>query len=279
MSSQISPAKCPANPEPEPDPQADGPVPGLGPAPDRRANHLRLEPIGTVTSCFTEKFGIPRQPSLAATAPAVIEIFPPYHLRQAWRGLAEFSHIWVVFWFHANSRRSWRPMVRPPRLGGNRKTGVFATRSGFRPNPVGISAVRLEKMEFCRRQTLLHVSGLDVLDQTPVLDIKPYLPWSDQIADARGGFAHRRPEAVLKVGFSRQARQECRKLEGMYPGLKHLIRRIIELDPRPAYKRTLCGPSKHGLRLYDLEISWQACGAAARILKVTRPDTATRKKR
>ncbi len=238
--------------------------------------HLQMEPIGTLISCFSEKFGTPRQPALAATAPAAIEIFPPYHLRQAWQGLEEFSHIWVVFWFHANNQRSWRPMVRPPRLGGNRKLGVFATRTGFRPNPIGISAVKLEKIEFRRRQTKLYVSGIDVVDQTPVLDIKPYLPWADGIDQAQGGFAHRRPEAVLEVEFSHQAGLECQRLEDMYPGLTHLIRRVIELDPRPAYKHTLSRTSRHGLRLYDLEISWQVCGKTARILKVTRQTSGSR---
>ncbi len=233
-------------------------------------SHLNLKPIGRMLSCFSEKFGTPRQPALVPGAVGMIEIFPPYHQRQGWEKLSEFSHIWVVFWFHATCHQPWKPLVRPPRLGGNRKVGVFATRSAFRPNPIGISAVKLERIEFKHQRTCLLVSGIDMVDQTPVLDIKPYLPWADHVPEARGGYAHSRPQAALEVVFSQRAKHECIRLEHLYPGLLDLLGRIIELDPRPAYKRASCRRAGHRLRLYDLEIKWHVRGKKATVVRVTR---------
>ena len=132
-----------------------------------------FHPIGVIRSCFTEKFGIPRQPGLVPAARATLEVFSPYDRDEAFRNLDEFSHLWVIFVFHGIPAGKWRPTVRPPRLGGNRRTGVFATRSGFRPNPIGMSAVSLEGIRRHNGKLLLELSGIDLLDRTPVLDIKP----------------------------------------------------------------------------------------------------------
>ena len=130
---------------------------------------VALEPIGIVHSCFKEKFGIPRQAGLVREARATLELLPPFDRPEAVRGLESFSHIWIVFIFHANCRQSWKPTVRPPRLGGNRRMGVFASRSGFRPNPLGISAVELAALRFPDNRVVLDIRGGDLLDGTPVV--------------------------------------------------------------------------------------------------------------
>ena len=160
-----------------------------------------FHPIGVIRSCFTEKFGIPRQPGLVPAARATLEVFSPYDHDEAFRDLDEFSHLWVLFVFHGIPAAKWRPTVCPPRLGGNRRTGVFATRSGFRPNPIGMSAVSLEGIRRQNGKLLLEMSGVDLLDRTPVLDIKPYLPYADALSGAFGGFADRPPEGNLPVAW------------------------------------------------------------------------------
>ena len=147
-----------------------------------------LEPIGTIESCFKEKFGIPRQPGLAPAAQATLVLHPPYSNPGAMAGLEAFSHIWLIYIFHAIEKGKWKPTVRPPRLGGNKRTGVFATRSNFRPNPLGISAVKLEKIVPDGETIRLELSGVDLLDGTPVLDIKPYIPFADAHPDATSGW-------------------------------------------------------------------------------------------
>ena len=139
-----------------------------------------LTPIGTIESCFKEKFGVPRQPGLAPAARASLILQPPYNRPEALAGLEAFSHIWLVYLFHAIEKGKWKPTVRPPRLGGNRRTGVFATRSNFRPNPIGLSAVKLENIVTRGPDIRLELSGVDLLDGTPVLDIKPYIDGVDQ---------------------------------------------------------------------------------------------------
>lgn len=155
---------------------------------------VTFEPIGVIRSCFREKFGIPRQAGLVAEAPATLEIMAPYNRAEAFRGLAEFSHVWIVFLFHDINRDGWRPTVRPPRLGGNKRVGVFATRSGYRPNPIGLSAVALEKITQESGKLRLHLTGGDFLDGTPVLDVKPYVPYADRLPAATGGFAAAPPQ-------------------------------------------------------------------------------------
>ena len=213
-------------------------------------------PIGIIHSCFKEKFGIPRQPGLVTAARATLEILPPFDQDEAFKELDAFSHLWMIFVFHGIPSGKWKPTVRPPRLGGNRRTGVFATRSGFRPNPIGMSAVGLEKIVRRNGTLQLSLSGIDLLDQTPVLDIKPYLPYADSIPQAVGGFAAEAPQPSLSIEFTDQSRQACAKLEKTYPGLSELIRQVLRADPRPAYMDKGNQKSEFGMRLHDLNVRW-----------------------
>ena len=216
-----------------------------------------FDPIGNVRSCFTEKFGAPRQPGLVPQARAIIDIAAPYNQIEAFRGLEQFSHLWILFIFHQCPRKPWKPTVRPPRLGGNQRLGVFATRSGFRPNPIGQSAVALEKIIRQNGSVQVHVRGHDFVDGTPVIDIKPYLPYADAIPSAHGAYAHAKPAAKFVVRFSEQAAAACRALEnGGYPQLRELATSVLALDPRPAYCRTDL-ERRHGLTLWDLNIRYR----------------------
>ena len=215
-----------------------------------------FKPIGIIHSCFKEKFGIPRQSGLVTAARATLEILPPFDQDEAFDGLDAFSHLWLVFVFHGIPDGKWHPTVRPPRLGGNRRTGVFATRSGFRPNAIGMSAVSLKKICRIGGKLQLHISGIDLLDQTPVLDIKPYLPYADSIPRARSGFASTPPYPSLTVEFTNQSRSVCIELEETYPGLAELIKQVLQIDPRPAYMGGDSRRTDFGMRLYDLNIRW-----------------------
>lgn len=228
-----------------------------------------LTPIGRIHTCFPEKFGIPRQSGLALEATGSVELFPPYDEDEVVRGLTSFSHIWALYFFHGNPSCRWRPTVRPPRLGGNRRIGVFASRSPFRPNPVGMSALRLEGMERRNGRLLIHVSGVDMLDQTPILDIKPYLPWADSISDAKAGFAPDPPSGDLPVMFSASAAEACDALErANRPGLRRLIVRLLSLDPRPAYRAESSADRVFGMALYDLNIRWVIRPSQIRVLSI-----------
>ena len=218
--------------------------------------NVTLEPIGIIHSCFKEKFGIPRQAGIVPAARAELELFPAYSNPAAVRGLEAFSHIWVIFLFHECARKPWRDTVRPPRLGGNQRVGVFASRSGFRPNATGMSAVRLEGVCISPQSVRLSLSGVDILDQSPVLDIKPYVPYADLLPEARGGFASERPPAVLSVLFSDEAEAVCRREEKRLPLLRDLIVQMLQIDPRPAYYCDDPKKERFGTRIYDLEIKW-----------------------
>lgn len=215
-----------------------------------------FRPIGIIHACFKEKFGIPRQPGLVPAARGTLEMLPPFDQDEAFSELDTFSHLWILFVFHVIPEGKWQPTVRPPRLGGNRRTGVFATRSGFRPNPIGMSCVKLEKI--CRQggKLQLHLSGIDLLDQTPVLDVKPYLPYADSIAQARGGFAANPPRPSLTVEFTDHGRQALTEQEQRHPGLTELIVQVLAADPRPAYMAKGSTRTEFGIRLHDLNIRW-----------------------
>ncbi|NNF98862.1 MAG: tRNA (N6-threonylcarbamoyladenosine(37)-N6)-methyltransferase TrmO [Desulfobacteraceae bacterium] len=220
-----------------------------------------FSPIGKVHSCFSEKFGIPRQAGLVAEASACIELLPPYDNSDCVRELSAFTHIWVVFVFHEHINGGWRPTVRPPRLGGNKRIGVFAARSPFRPNPIGLSAVKLDRITFEKNQALLHISGVDMLDGTPVLDIKPYVPYADCLPSARGGFAKAGPDKPFQVDFSPNARSGLKKIEqNRHPRLGRLIRQLLRSDPRPAYYKTKPKKNEFGTRLFDVEVKWRVEG-------------------
>jgi tRNA-Thr(GGU) m(6)t(6)A37 methyltransferase TsaA len=222
---------------------------------------FEFEPIGYIASCFKEKFGIPRQPGLVPEARGILEITPPYNRPEAFRELADYSHIWLTFVFHANLRQQWKPTVRPPRLGGNQRVGVFASRSPFRPNPIGLSVVRLERLELAPNRVRLHLSGIDLLDGTPVLDLKPYLPYADAIADARSGYAPTPPAEAYDLCFTAAAEQTLSALpEEAADDLRQLIRRLLALDPRPGYRRGEAEQRGYGMRLLDYDLHWEIDG-------------------
>lgn len=192
---------------------------------------MEIHPIAHIQSDFKEKFGIPRQSGLVEALRASIIFTPPYRVPDAVRGLEEFSHIWLVWEFSQARREGWSPTVRPPRLGGNTRLGVFATRSPFRPNALGLSAVRLEAVEAdASLGPVLHVSGADLLDGTPIYDIKPYIPYADAIPGASGGFADRVERKRLEV----QCPQAL--LELIPPEKREALLAVLAQDPRPSYQ-------------------------------------------
>ncbi len=237
-------------------------------------NAYSFNPIGRVHSCFKEKFGIPRQPGLVAGARATVEMLPPYVEAEAFRGLTEFSHIWLLFVFHAVPTGRWKPTVRPPRLGGNRRLGVFATRSTFRPNPIGQSVVKLDGIRQSRGRLVLQISGIDLLDQTPVLDIKPYLPYADALPEAHGGFAAEAPRRLATVRFTASARRglNAAALRHGYD-LEGLVADLLKHDPRPAYHAQRPPGAPYGMRLEDLNIEWRVVGNEVVVTAVTRLET------
>jgi tRNA (adenine37-N6)-methyltransferase len=224
--------------------------------------------VGIIRSCFKEKFGIPRQPGLVPDAHAVLELLPPYNCAEALRGVEDFSHLWLLFVFHACPDNLLRTTVRPPRLGGNQRLGVFATRGTHRPNPIGLSVVELTGIRQENSQWLLDLKGVDLLDGTPILDIKPYLPYADCLPNARGGFADSTPPPTLRVEFSDQALADCRKLETNFPGLQSLIVQILQYDPRPAYRKNKESERVYGLRLFDRDVHWQAGDGWAQVMEI-----------
>ncbi|MCO4292834.1 tRNA (N6-threonylcarbamoyladenosine(37)-N6)-methyltransferase TrmO [Solitalea sp. MAHUQ-68] len=211
-----------------------------------------FQSIGIVHSPFKEKFGIPRQPGLAPSSKAVLELLPPFNVPDAVNGLDQFSHIWVVFVFHETAQRGWTPTVRPPRLGGNERMGVFATRSTHRPNPIGLSVVELDRIEVNGEKVLLHLKNIDLLDGTPVLDIKPYIPYSDALPQANAGFAASAPERIMTVSFDSAIAEQLADL----PDLKQLIIDVLSFDPRPAYKVEKSEDRVYGMAIGDKDVKF-----------------------
>ncbi len=228
-------------------------------------SEINLKPIGLIRSCYGEKFGIPRQPGLVRSATAILELLPPYNTEEALRGLEAFSHVWILFVFHESARESWKATVRPPRLGGNERVGVFASRSNFRPNPIGLSVVELLEVE----GTTLKLGGGDFLDGTPVLDIKPYIPYVDRVPNATGAFADGAPEPVNEVLFSPEARKAVHELENEErPALRVIISDMLAYNPRPAYQND--DPDRiYGTRLFDLNVRWRQSGNKICVIELT----------
>lgn len=231
----------------------------------QQQNEYRLHCLGIVHSCFKQKFGIPRQPGLVPEAEASIEILPPYDREEAFRGLEEVSHIWVVFIFHQAMREGWHPTVRPPRLGGNQRIGVFATRSNFRPNPIGLSLVRLAGMVRREGKYYLEVCGGDLLDGTPVLDIKPYLPYADSVEGASAGIANTPPE-TMPVQYSDQALTQLETFDDTEGRLASLITSMLSYDPRPAYQNQ---PGReYGCQVHDYNVTWKVENGSVLVLAI-----------
>lgn len=187
--------------------------------------------IGHIETDYKEKFGIPRQSGLVKESKGRIRFEKEYNVPAAFRGLEDFSHIWVLWQFSEAVRESWSPTVRPPLLGGNKRMGVFATRSPFRPNSVGLSALKLDRVEISKADgVILHVSGADLLDGTPIFDIKPYLAYADSIPDATGGFTENLSERHLEVNFPKEL------LERVAEEKRTALKAVLAADPRPSYQ-------------------------------------------
>lgn len=204
--------------------------------------------IAHIETCFPTKFGVPRQAGIVDT-PGRVVFEPEYRVADAVRGLEGFDYIWLIWQFSKAVRDDWSPTVRPPRLGGNERMGVFATRSPFRPNAVGLSSVRLERIEVDRELgPVLYISGADLMDGTPIYDIKPYLPYTDSHPEARSGFAVRPAESLLQV--------ECTpELMSMVPeGLQRSLLDVLAHDPRPQYHHD--ADRVYGMEFGGLEVKF-----------------------
>ncbi len=192
---------------------------------------LTLTPIAHIHTDFPTKFGIPRQSGLVAQLKAQIVFCSEYRNADALRGLEQYSHLWLLWEFSEAVRNDWSPTVRPPRLGGNTRMGVFATRSPFRPNPIGLSCVKLESIELDTKQgPVINVCGADILDNTPIYDIKPYLPYVDSHPDALNGFALTQNDGILQVDFPEELLSEI-------PSDKRdSLIAVLQQDPHPQYQ-------------------------------------------
>lgn len=230
-----------------------------------------FSPIGIVRSPFKEKFGVPRQPGIAPAARATLELLPPFDREEALEGLSGFSHVWLVFVFHATAEQGWSPTVRPPRLGGNLRVGVFASRSTFRPNPIGLSVVEFAGSGREDGRLVLHLRGADLIDGTPVLDIKPYVPYVDSIPQASGGFAAGAPEVRLAVRFLPAAEAQVAMRAAQYPPLCELIVQVLGADPRPAYRDDEPAGRVYGMRLLDFDLRWRVEDGVAVVVELVQP--------
>lgn len=221
-----------------------------------------FQPIATMRSAFPTKFGIPRQSGLVTELKSTIVFEPPYRNPEMLRGIEGFSHLWLI-WSFSQSGDHWSPTVRPPRLGGNQRMGVFATRSPFRPNNIGLSSVRLERVELHTPEgPVLHVSGADLMDGTPIFDIKPYIPYADCHPDAAAGFTAQTQTHRLRV--------ECppELWEAVPAAERDGLRGVLENDPRPSYQHD---PERvYGMEFSGLEVHFVVDGAVLTVTGITR---------
>lgn len=233
-------------------------------------NAISLPIIGYMHSPYVEKFGIPRQPNLVQVE-SYIEMCTPYNDELAFIGIEEFSHLWLIWQFHENKNQenqNFRPQVRPPRLGGNQKIGVFATRSMYRPAPIGLSVVQFKKVEKVGQSLRIYVTGSDLLHGTPIIDIKPYIQYSDALIDAKSGYAQQQPE-YKKIFWQQQAQQQQdHLLKNQYLTLKMVdeLEQVLALDPRPAYQQN--EQRIYGLSFANLNIKFQIFSDVVHILDI-----------
>ncbi|WP_299803245.1 tRNA (N6-threonylcarbamoyladenosine(37)-N6)-methyltransferase TrmO [uncultured Shewanella sp.] len=229
----------------------------------------QIQAVAYCRTPYKQKFGIPRQPGLVSAARGFVELAPPFSQIDAVRGLEQYSHLWLLFCFHENLAAGWKTTVRPPRLGGNEKLGVFATRSTFRPNGIGQSVVKLHAVHTHNGKVSLEISGMDLLDGTPIIDIKPYIPFSDSIENAQGGIAQDAP-ILANVYFSKLALEQVEQYQQnpAYPRLRELIEGVLAQDPRPAYKKAKADPKLYQVALYDLDILWVITDAGIEVTEL-----------
>jgi tRNA-Thr(GGU) m(6)t(6)A37 methyltransferase TsaA len=228
---------------------------------------MDIDPIATVRSCFGGKFAAPRQPGLCPSAWGRLIFHPSYRSPESVRGLDGFSHLWLVFGFHETLAQGWKPTVRPPRLGGNQRIGVFASRSTFRPNGLGLSLVKLEGID-CEAADgpVLLLGGLDLCDGTPIFDVKPYLPYAEAIPSATAGFASADiPRVAVEVDPAAQA-----AFAKLPPRAQAVVSEALALDPRPATNVDECGRI-YGAALCGCNVRFAVHEGICRILEV-RPE-------
>lgn len=236
---------------------------------------MNFEPIGTIHSDFKEKFGVPRQSLMISEARAVLKLKPESTFREALNHLETFSHLWVIFVFHLADDREWTPTIRPPRVGAPNRVGVFASRSPHRPNPIGMSAVKLDRIDYKAAGGIeIHISGIDLLDQTPVLDIKPYIPYADSILEANSGWAEGEiPKFPVK--YSDECLAVIEKHTKEHPRLLQLLTQTLEYDPRPTSQRAsmpiedIKNESREfRFRIYELDIHWKIINGGIEVLRI-----------
>ena len=219
--------------------------------------------IARIRTALSEKFGIPRQSGLVPTCVGRIVFEPEYRVPEALRGIDGYSHLWLIWQFSEAQRDEWSPTVRPPRLGGNKRMGVFATRSPYRPNPIGLSSVKLEGIEHTEEGDVLVVSGVDLLDGTPIYDVKPYLAFTDSHPDAISGFADGVRDYCLEVNFPEGL------LRLIPEGDRDAVIGILEGDPRPQYKAD--GEHIYGMKYGEHEIFFKVSGGVLTVTEVKAP--------
>ncbi len=227
-----------------------------------------IEPIGFIESPYKEKFAVPRQPRLVPAAGARVRLSGAANSPEALRGIEQFSHVWLLFLFDQNLDAGWKPTVRPPRLGGNERIGVFASRSTFRPNGIGMSAVEVKGVSKKGDQLYLELGSVDLVNGTPIVDIKPYIPYSDSISDATGGYAEAEPE-TSQVCFSVQA---LTMLQSRKDGLmqQQVIEQVLAQDPRPAYKKNKSDDKEYAVNLFDLNVKFRVNGNLITVTAIER---------
>ncbi|WP_272539805.1 tRNA (N6-threonylcarbamoyladenosine(37)-N6)-methyltransferase TrmO [Providencia sp. PROV197] len=229
---------------------------------------FQFDTIGHIESPYKEKFAIPRQPGLVPGGVGRLHLHPPFNDANTVRGLMQFSHIWVIFVFHQTMKGGWKPLVRPPRLGGNDKMGVFATRSTFRPNPIGMSLVELKGVSIKNNQAILELGSLDFVDGTPVIDIKPYLPFAEAIPEATAGYAQAAPSDNMQVIFTPAVENQLVSYQHQYPALKQFIEQILMQDPRPAYKKQSTEIRDYAVHLLDFNIRWRVFNGVTEVFAI-----------
>ncbi len=218
--------------------------------------------IARIHTDFPEKFGVPRQSGLIPELKGTVVFEPEYRNPDALRGLDGFDYVWLLWGFEGTGKESWSPTVRPPRLGGNRRMGVFATRSPFRPNPIGLSSVRLEAVEQTGQGPVLRVSGIDMRDGTPIYDIKPYVPYADSHPEARGGFTQDTAYEELSVSFPEEL------LAQVDPEKREALLAVLRQDPRPHYQED---PERvYGMAFGPYEVRFSVEGRTLSVRELSR---------
>ncbi|MBD3587270.1 tRNA (N6-threonylcarbamoyladenosine(37)-N6)-methyltransferase TrmO [Salinimonas sp. HHU 13199] len=227
-----------------------------------------ISPIATISTPFKQKFAIPRQPNLA-DAKGKITLANDFDDPRSFKGLENYSHLWLLFIFHETAARGWKPAVKAPRLGGNATLGVFASRSTHRPNSIGMSVVKNRGVSQSDGHLQLHVSGVDLLDGTPIIDIKPYIRYADSIDGARDNLDAYAPIPRRPVCFCPTARDQLIPVMKKHPDAADLIEAVLHQDPRPAYRQSTENDDKiYKVKLYDFDVSWQVKNGQIEVLSL-----------